>query len=37
VSDEHRVELKLGYSWCDEGTEDRSRDCRFVLAYEKGV
>jgi hypothetical protein len=37
VSDENRVELKLGYTWCDEGTGDRSRDCRFSLAYEKGV
>jgi hypothetical protein len=37
VSEENRVELKLGYTWCDEGTGDRSRDCRFSLAYEKGV
>ncbi|MFB3882165.1 MAG: hypothetical protein ACE149_12935 [Armatimonadota bacterium] len=37
VSDENRVEFKLGYTWCDEASGDRSRDCRFSMAYQKPV
>jgi hypothetical protein len=37
VSDENRVELKLGYTWGDEVIGDRSRDCRFALAYDRPI
>lgn len=37
LSDENRVEFKLGYTWGDEVSGDRSRDCRFALAYDRPI
>ncbi|MFB3882120.1 MAG: hypothetical protein ACE149_12705 [Armatimonadota bacterium] len=37
VSDEDRVELKVGYTWGTANSSDRNRDCRFALAMDRAI